>query len=71
MRDIIEICNEKNEDESLFLKLHEEIEKEIQKGTDFDPYLSVKLNVQRKNYEITLSLPLKTAIFNPSSGDTE
>lgn len=71
MRDIIEICNEKKEDESLFLKLHEEIEKEMQKGTDFDPYLSVKLNVKRMNYEITLTIPLKATIFNPGSGDTE
>ncbi len=69
MRDIIEICNEKNEGESLFLKLHEEIGKEIRKGTDFDPYLSVKLNVKRMNYEITLTIPLEATIFNPGSGD--
>lgn len=78
MRDLInlgyEIHEKTGENNMLYVQqffegVRDEITKEIQKGTDLTPYLSVEFNLLKREYEIKLVLPARPNLFDAGVSD--
>lgn len=57
--------------QQFFERLRDEISKEIQKGTDLTPYLSVEFNILKREYEIKLVLPSRPNLFDTGGSDVK
>ena len=77
MKDLMQIANEANEQgknerevtELFATKLLDELKK--MKGTDISPYLSCEFDIIRKQYVVTLKLPVTANIFNTIGSDSK
>ncbi|WP_418963306.1 hypothetical protein [Butyribacter intestini] len=50
-------------------ELFNDINQEIEKGTDLSPYLSMKCSATKEEYVIKLKLPFACDIFDPVESD--